>query len=83
VDADKLKTAAAWKSFLHENHVGYVLRAPEYPPQIAAPLQELEAGGSLQPAAHREVSVTQGYRLEGSRRTVTATLFRVHEDDVR
>jgi hypothetical protein len=83
VDPDKLKTAAAWKSFLHENRIGYVLRATEYPPQIAEPLQELETAGALEPAAHRDVSVLEGYRLQGAHRTVTATLLRVREDDRR
>jgi hypothetical protein len=77
VDPDKLKTATAWKSFLHENHIGYVLRAPEYPWQIAEPLQESETAGALEPAAHRDVSVLEGYRLQGAHRTVTATPLRM------
>ena len=83
VDPDKLKTGTAWKSFLRENHIGFVLRAPEYPWQIAGPLQELEAAGTLDPVAHREVSVLEGYRLKGTHRTVTATLLRVRDDDLR
>ena len=79
----QLKTAAAWKSFLRENHIGYVLRAPDYPPQICGPLQELETAGALEPAAHRDVSVLEGYRLKGTRRTITATMLRVREDDWR
>ena len=83
VDPDKLKTGTDWKSFLRENHIGFVLRAPEYPWQIAGPLQELEAAGTLDPVAHREVSVLEGYRLKGTHRTVTATLLRVRDDDLR
>jgi hypothetical protein len=56
-----------------------VVRSPEYPQSIAAPLQQLETEGALVPVARGEINDFEGMRLFGARKTVPIVIFRVAE----
>jgi hypothetical protein len=49
LDADHLQTAQEWKAFFFEKRIGYVVRSPQYPQVIAAPLEEMKKNGDLVP----------------------------------
>jgi hypothetical protein len=67
VDPSRLQTAQDWQVFLRAQDIRWVVRSPDYPPAIAAPLRELEAQGQLVPIARAEVSDFRGLRILGSR----------------
>lgn len=77
VDPARLATTGAWREFLRRNHIGWIVRAPDYPEAIAAQLGQLEQSGSLVFFAHADVTTFEGMRILGIRRTFTATIFRV------
>lgn len=78
VDPERLKTPGQWKEFLIEKGIVYVVRVPDYPAAIAAPLGELEKRGELVPFAQREVGNLHGMRIEGVRDTVPVVILKVN-----
>ena len=68
VDPEHLQTAQEWKAFLEEKGIGYIVRSPDYPEAIAAPLREMERNGDLISFARAEVQNLQGKRIDGSTR---------------
>lgn len=77
VDPERLQTPQAWKSFLDERNIAYIVRASDYPEEIAGPLNELEKIGGLIPFAHAEVRNFQGKRIEQNRTAVPVVIFEV------
>ena len=67
VDPSRLQTPQDWQVFLRAENIRWVVRSPDYPTAIAAPLRELEAQGQLVPIARTEVSDFRGLRILGNR----------------
>jgi len=78
VDPAKLQTAEEWRRLFREQGIRWVVRAPEYPTEIASPLLELEASGQLQRFAETNVSDFQGMRITGARQSVPLVIFEVN-----
>jgi hypothetical protein len=79
IDPDRLATPEAWREFLRQNRVRWVVRAPEYPEEIAAPLEKLERDGALTLFAREDVSTFEGMRILGIRKNVTASILQVND----
>src|SRR6266567_1640252 len=79
VDPARLSTPESWREFFRQNRIRWVVRSPEYPKDIAAPLEQLEHSGSLTPIAHQNVSTFDGMRILGIRKTVTAVVLQVSD----
>jgi hypothetical protein len=77
VDRDSLRTTAECREFLRREHIRWIVRAPDYPPAIAAPLRELEATGSLKPFASGRADGIEGMRMQGTHSEVQVTILRV------
>jgi uncharacterized protein DUF1420 len=79
VDPERLTTSQAWREFFRWYHIRWVVRAPDYPEEIAAPLEQLERDGTLVLLASKDVSIFQGMRIRRIRQTVRTTIFRVSD----
>jgi hypothetical protein len=79
IDPDRLATPEAWRDFLRQNRIRWILRAPEYPEDIAAPLEKLERDGVLTPFAREDVTTFEGMRILGIRKTMTASILQVND----
>ena len=77
VDPDRLKTPEAWKGFFRQKGIGFVVRAPEYPEPIAAPLLQMEGTGDLIRVDAAEVQNFGGYRISGTRITSQVVILKV------
>ena len=77
VDPEHMQTAQEWKAFLGEKGIGYIVRSPDYPEAIAAPLWEMERNSDLVPFAQAEVWNFQGKRIDEKRTTVPVIILRV------
>lgn len=77
VDPERMQTPQAWEDFLGKNGIGYIVRSPDYPEKIAAPLHELEKTGELIPFASADVQNFQGKRLEQNRTAVRTVILKV------
>jgi hypothetical protein len=79
IDPSKFQTTGEWKALFKNEGIRWVVRSPEYPPTIAAPLLALEKNGDLVPVAQAEVSDFRGMRISGERELVPIAIFRVKE----
>lgn len=79
VDPAHLATPEAWRDFMRRNRIRWIVRAPNYPEEICAPLEQMEHSGALVPVARRDVSAFAGNRILGIRKTVAAVIFRVND----
>jgi hypothetical protein len=79
VDPAKLQTPGQWREFLKMHHVRWIVRAPDYPQSIAAPLMQLESQGTLVEIANREVADFQGLRISANRQQVSTRIFEVRD----
>lgn len=77
VDPGRLQTTQEWKAFLEKKDIGYLVRSPDYPEPIAAPLTEMERNGDLVPFARAEVQNFQGKRIDEKRAMVPVIILRV------
>src|SRR5277367_2566581 len=77
IDPAKLQTAEGWRRLLREQGIRWVVRAPEYPAEIASPLRELEAEGQLEPIAETTVHDFQGMRISGNRQSLPLVILEV------
>ena len=77
VDPVHLQTTEEWKEFFDKRAIGYVVRAPDYPEAISAPLREMEKNGNLVLFAQTEVRNFQGNRINEERMTEEVTILRV------
>ncbi|HWY09593.1 MAG TPA: DUF1420 family protein [Candidatus Acidoferrales bacterium] len=78
VNPDNLKTAAAWRVFLHNEGITHVVRAPDYPPVLAAGLEQLEKEGGLVRFSETEVENFTGMRQEGQRVRLPVVIMKVN-----
>ena len=79
VDPQRLNSPEAWKTFLQTQGIRWVVRAPDYPPTIAARLQQLELSGDLVPIAQGEVNSVEGMRIFGVHKTVSIVVLQVKD----
>jgi hypothetical protein len=79
IDPSKFQTTEEWKKLFKNEGIRWVVRSPEYPPEIASSLQELEAHGELEPFAETTVSDFQSARISGERKLLRVVIFRVRE----
>jgi len=79
VDPARLGTAEAWREFLQQNKIRWVVRAPDYPEVVAAPLRQLETEGKLLPYAQGQVSDFEGMRLQSVLVQVPIAILRVSD----
>jgi hypothetical protein len=77
VDPSRLRTPEQWQEFFRGNGIHWVVRSPRYPEAIAAPLETLEARGTLVPIARSEVSDFQGMRISGQRGTRSIVVLKI------
>ena len=78
VDPSKLQTPEEWRAFFQAQNIRWVVRSPQYPSAIAAPLIQLETRGQLSPIAQTEISDFQDSRIYGQRQTVAVTILQVN-----
>ena len=67
INPDRLLTPQDWKVFFQKEGITFVVRSPNYPKAIEAPLKEMEAKGDLVPVAQLAVRDFEGMRIEGNR----------------
>ena len=79
IDPSRLQTPEEWLSLFRKQGVGWVVRSPQYPAEIAAPLGELEARGKLVPLARAQISDFAGNRISGERESVPIVILQVRE----
>jgi hypothetical protein len=79
IDPQRYASAEAWDALFRAQNIRWVVRAPDYPREVAAPLQQLESEGRLVPVARAEVSDFEGLRLYGARKTTPVVVLRVKE----
>jgi uncharacterized membrane protein YhaH (DUF805 family) len=79
VDPSRLQTPQDWQAFLHAQAIHWIVRSPDYPPAIAAPLCQMEAEGQLVPIARSEVSDFRGLRILGDRQSLPIVVLEVKE----
>jgi hypothetical protein len=78
VDPEKLSTVDEWKEFLKRKNLNYVVKAPDYPPSIRAPLENLEKQGVLKPIAQRQVESLFGLRVNNVRSQICVVILKVN-----
>jgi hypothetical protein len=78
IDPSRFRTTEEWKKLFKSQDIRLVVRSPEYPLPIAAPLRELENQGNLVPVAHSEISDFQGLRISGERQMVPVVILRIN-----
>ncbi len=79
IDPQRFASVEAWDALFRAENIRWVVRAPDYPLEVAAPLQQLESEGRLVPVARAEVSDFDGLRLYGARKTASVVILRVKE----
>jgi hypothetical protein len=78
VDPAQLQTPQEWKAFLEKEGICYVVRSPNYPKALAAPLNEMEIAGDLVPIARADVINFQGKRIDENRIVVPVVILKVN-----
>jgi hypothetical protein len=77
VDPERLKTPEDWKRFFQQKGIGFVVRSPDYPEAIAAPLLEMEHTEELIPVDAAEVQNFGGNRISEMRMTIPVVVLKV------
>lgn len=79
VDPERLKTPEDWKSVFQQEGIGFVVRSPDYPESIAAPLLQMEHTGDLIRVAAAEVQNFGGNRISGTQMTIPVVVLKVRQ----
>lgn len=79
VDPRRLSSPEAWRAFFRAENIRWIVRAPDYPAAIAAPLKQLEAEGALEPVARGEVTDFAGMRIFNQRQTFPVVILRTRD----
>jgi hypothetical protein len=79
VDPQRLNSPEAWETFLRSQGIRWVVRGPDYPAAIAAPLRQLELSGGLVAIAQGEVNSFEGMRIFGVRKTTSIVVLQVKD----
>ena len=77
INPDQLRTPRDWEVFFQREGIAFIIRSPNYPPAIAAPLEEMEARGDLIPVAQPVVQDFQGKRIQAERVEIPVIILRV------
>jgi hypothetical protein len=77
VNPDNLRTSRDWKEFFENQGIGYVVRSPNYPRAIEAPLIDMEKSGDLTPFKEVEVQDFRGKRIDQDRNTIQVVILKV------
>jgi hypothetical protein len=77
INLDHLRTLQDWAIFFQQEGIAFVVRSPQYPSEIEAPLAEMEARGDLVPMAELVVQDFQGMRVEENRAEVPIVILKV------
>lgn len=76
IDPQRFASRQSWREFFRSENIRWIVRAPDYPPAIAAPLKQLEEEGELQPVARSEVTDFAGMRIFDLRTKVPVIILR-------
>jgi hypothetical protein len=79
VDPQRLASRQSWRDFFRSENIRWIVRAPDYPPAIAAPLKQLEEEGELQPVARSEVTNFAGMRIFDLRTKIPVIILRTKD----
>jgi hypothetical protein len=79
IDPQRYASTEAWDALFRAEKIRWVVRAPDYPAAVAAPLWQLEQEGRLVPVSRADVSVFDGMRLFGARKITPVVILRVKE----
>ncbi|HKB97156.1 MAG TPA: DUF1420 family protein [Terriglobales bacterium] len=79
VDPMKLQTANDWRAFMRAERIRWVVRSPNFPPAISAPLAQLEARGQLVPIARAEITDFRGLRISEDRQRIPILILEVRD----
>jgi hypothetical protein len=77
VNPDQLQTIYQWREFFRKKNIGFVVRSPSYPPEIAASLSAMETTGDLVPIAQAQVSNLQKNGTEFIHEPIKVVIFEV------
>jgi hypothetical protein len=78
VDPEHMQSRGDWRAFFKKKSIGYVVRSPEYPKAIAAPLEEMERTGELTVIERTDVQTFQGKRVDQVRVTTPVVILKVN-----
>ncbi len=67
VDPTKMQDEAAWTALFEREQIRWVVKAPDYPPDLAKSLNNLETQGILKPIAETVTEDIAGMRVDGNR----------------
>src|SRR5208337_1274550 len=79
IDPEKLHSPEAWLAFFRREHIRWVVRSPEYPDAISAPMHRLQASGKLLPFAEGQTTDFVGKRMDGVKRPASIVILRVQD----
>jgi hypothetical protein len=77
MDPEQLQTNGIWRSFFRDQHIRWVVRAPDYPAPLSTALKRLEAENILVPYASGKVEDWVGNRIGGAREFQSITILSV------
>lgn len=77
INPQEFQSPKNWMAFFEREHIRWVVRAPSYPPTIAATLQQLEKSGELVPLASGETTDFIGMRIQEMRVPLPIVILRV------
>jgi hypothetical protein len=80
MDPQRYASTNAWLDLFRSRGIRWVVRAPEYPSEIAAPLQNLEKRGVLIPAASGSAIDFTGMRIAGIRQSSPIVILQVQTE---
>jgi hypothetical protein len=80
IDPMKLQSANDWLTFLKAERIRWVVRSPNFPPAIAAPLEQLQARGQLVPIAQAEITDFQGLRISEDRQQMPIVVLELRDN---
>ena len=79
IDPMKLQSANDWLAFLKAQRIRWVVRSPNFPAAIAAPLEQLQARGQLVPIARGEITDFRGLRILEDREQMPILILEVRD----
>jgi len=80
IDPIKLQSANDWLAFLKAQRIRWVVRSPNYPRAISAPLEQLQARGQLVPIAQAEITDFQGLRISEDRQRMPIVILELRDN---
>jgi Protein of unknown function (DUF1420) len=81
INPHEFQSPENWMAFFEREHIRWVVRAPSYPPAIAAPLLQLEKSGELVPLTSGETTDFVGMRIQEVRVPLPIVILRVQVEN--